>query len=53
MAEMDSNKLTILFADMVGSTRLYDKFGIERGMRPSTSASPRSSRSRRTSADAR
>ena len=31
MAEMDSNKLTILFADMVGSTRFYDKWGIERG----------------------
>ena len=31
MAEMDSSRLTILFADMVGSTRFYDRFGIERG----------------------
>ena len=31
MAEMDSSKLAILFADMVGSTRFYDRFGIERG----------------------
>jgi len=31
MAEADSNKLAILFADMVGSTHLFDKFGNERG----------------------
>lgn len=31
MAETEPSKLAILFADMVGSTRFYDRYGIERG----------------------